>query len=136
MRVDCHLNGVGVAGLSEELDGEGVVLGGEGQVGAGLAAIDEELIVLGTLDFYLTFKIVAVVEVERQEADALAVLQRGEHLTAERGGGLGGEGQVGQEAFLVELLAIDIDGISAEGGSYGEGAGEVEFLYYKGGVLG
>ena len=130
MRIERHADAIRVAGLSEELDGEGVVLGGEGQVGAGLLAIDKEFIVLGTFHFYLTFEVVAVVEVERQETDALAVLQRGEHPAAERGGGLGGEGQVGQEAFLVELLAIDIDGIGAEGGSYGEGTGEVEFLYY------
>ena len=63
--INRHADGVRIFRLSQILNGDGVVLGGEFQFRSGRLTVDKELIVLGALHLNLTFQIVAVVHIKR-----------------------------------------------------------------------
>ena len=79
--LEAHMDGVGVAGFGEVLDGKGMVLRSQFQLFTSLSTVDIELVMLWTTDLDLTFEEVAVVDIEREQTDATALLQRRQHLT-------------------------------------------------------
>ena len=79
--LEAHMDGVGVAGFSEVLDGKGMMFRSQFQLFTSLSTVDIELVMLWTTDLDLTFEEVAVVDIEREQTDATALLQRRQHLT-------------------------------------------------------
>ena len=107
-----------------------MVLGSQLQFARYLIVIYINLIVLGALHLNLTFEVVAVVQIERQQAHALAVLERGQYLTTERGGGLGGECETLKEALLIKFLALHIDRINTQGCVHGKGTSQIKLFHF------
>ena len=120
--IDGDLNGVGGSGLSQILDGEDVMIGGETQGAVGLLLVDIQLGLLGALDLDLTLQIRGIVDVERKHAHRTAIAQGREHSTLEGPGNRSGKGYGLQERLVVELLALHVDGIGGSGHHDGMGA--------------
>ena len=129
--VDADADAVGVAGLGQVLDGNGVVLGRQLQLAAGLLAVDKELIVLGAFHLDLAFHKVSVVHVETEQAYALLLLQRGQQTRLYGGLALlsGLAADALQQRGLVELLAVDADAVGSKGSNDAKGAVQVELAH-------
>ena len=72
--INGDLDGVGVFRLSKILDGEGVVLRGEFQVGRTFCSINEEFIVLRSLHLNLSFQVVTIIDIEGEQTHTTAFL--------------------------------------------------------------
>ena len=70
-----HADAVAIGGLSQVANGYLMVLRSELQFARDLVVIHIYLIILRAFHFYLTLKIVAVVQIERQQTHTLAVLE-------------------------------------------------------------
>ena len=130
--IDCDANGIGVFWLCHILDGHGVVLGSQLQVGSGFGSVDIYLIVLRSFHRQFGLQIAAVVDVESEQTNAFLVVERGQKcilvdlrcsdsLVVERT----------KKRSIVELLAVHVDGIGGKWSADGKRTTKVELRHCR-----